>query len=102
MGSAVPLSKNAPALIAATPVGARTTVLLLVVCLIFSVGCAPKQAEEIVFVLDWTPNTNHTGLYVALANGYFTKHYMCARRIVMELPEEEAPEDAMAAIPFEE
>lgn len=25
----------------------------------------------ITFVLDWTPNTNHTGLYVALANGYF-------------------------------
>jgi ABC-type nitrate/sulfonate/bicarbonate transport system substrate-binding protein len=22
-------------------------------------------------VLDWTPNTNHTGIYVALANGYF-------------------------------
>ena len=39
---------------------------------------------------------------VELANGYFTKHYMCARRIVMELPEEETPEDAMAAIPFEE
>lgn len=27
--------------------------------------------EKITFVLDWTPNTNHTGLYVALANGYF-------------------------------
>ena len=22
-------------------------------------------------MLDWTPNTNHTGLYVAQANGYF-------------------------------
>lgn len=27
--------------------------------------------EKITFVLDWTPNTNHTGLYVALAKGYF-------------------------------
>lgn len=27
--------------------------------------------EEITFVLDWTPNTNHTGLYVAQAKGYF-------------------------------
>lgn len=26
---------------------------------------------EITFVLDWTPNTNHTGLYVAQENGYF-------------------------------
>ncbi|MBQ7935806.1 MAG: ABC transporter substrate-binding protein [Clostridia bacterium] len=31
----------------------------------------PEQKEKITFVLDWTPNTNHTGLYVALANGYF-------------------------------
>ncbi len=27
--------------------------------------------EEITFVLDWTPNTNHTGLYVAMEKGYF-------------------------------
>jgi ABC-type nitrate/sulfonate/bicarbonate transport system substrate-binding protein len=25
----------------------------------------------VTLVLDWTPNTNHTGLYVALENGYF-------------------------------
>ena len=46
------------------------------------VGCgASKDAEEeeqaqddlkkITFVLDWTPNTNHTGLYVAMEKGYF-------------------------------
>ena len=27
--------------------------------------------ERITFVLDWTPNTNHTGLYVAQEKGYF-------------------------------
>lgn len=27
--------------------------------------------EKITFVLDWTPNTNHTGLYVAMEKGYF-------------------------------
>ena len=27
--------------------------------------------QEVTMVLDWTPNTNHTGLYVALENGYF-------------------------------
>lgn len=27
--------------------------------------------EKVTFVLDWTPNTNHTGLYVALEKGYF-------------------------------
>lgn len=36
-------------------------------------GCAAKQPEQekITFVLDWTPNTNHTGLYVAQEKGYF-------------------------------
>ena len=28
-------------------------------------------AKKITFVLDWTPNTNHTGVYVAQAEGYF-------------------------------
>ncbi|MFC7062064.1 ABC transporter substrate-binding protein [Halobacillus seohaensis] len=30
-----------------------------------------ETLEEIKLVLDWTPNTNHTGLYVAQAEGYF-------------------------------
>ena len=30
-----------------------------------------EDLQTITFVLDWTPNTNHTGLYVALAKGYF-------------------------------
>ncbi|MCB7305291.1 ABC transporter substrate-binding protein [Bariatricus massiliensis] len=40
------------------------------------IGCADKgkdteKKEKITFVLDWTPNTNHTGLYVAQEKGYF-------------------------------
>ncbi|WP_058308066.1 ABC transporter substrate-binding protein [Gracilibacillus massiliensis] len=30
-----------------------------------------EELEEVTFVLDWTPNTNHTGLYVAQEEGYF-------------------------------
>ena len=30
-----------------------------------------KEKTKITFVLDWTPNTNHTGLYVAQDKGYF-------------------------------
>ena len=30
-----------------------------------------NDLEKITFVLDWTPNTNHTGLYVAQEKGYF-------------------------------
>lgn len=29
------------------------------------------EMTKITFVLDWTPNTNHTGLYVAQDQGYF-------------------------------
>lgn len=30
-----------------------------------------EELEKVTFVLDWTPNTNHTGLYVAQEKGYF-------------------------------
>lgn len=30
-----------------------------------------ETLEKVTVVLDWTPNTNHTGLYVAKENGYF-------------------------------
>ncbi len=35
---------------------------------------APAALEEVTLVLDWTPNTNHTGLYVAQENGYFAEN----------------------------
>ena len=31
----------------------------------------PEPLTHVTLMLDWTPNTNHTGLYVAQANGYF-------------------------------
>lgn len=33
-----------------------------------------KELEKVTFVLDWTPNTNHTGLYVAQEKGYFEEN----------------------------
>ena len=30
-----------------------------------------ENTVDITVCLDWTPNTNHTGMYVALANGYY-------------------------------
>ncbi len=30
-----------------------------------------NQLKKVTFALDWTPNTNHTGLYVAKEKGYF-------------------------------
>ncbi len=30
-----------------------------------------KNSKKITMVLDWTPNTNHTGIYIAQEKGYF-------------------------------
>ncbi len=38
-------------------------------------GCAPQpaEAEHAVLSLDWVPNTNHTGFYVALDKGWYAE-----------------------------
>ncbi len=33
----------------------------------------PGSLKKVTVVLDWTPNTNHTGLYVANEKGFFTE-----------------------------
>ncbi len=46
--------------------------LILSVVIIFSLSaCEKTEPDKITIVLDWTPNTNHTGIFVAQANGYF-------------------------------
>ena len=35
------------------------------------VQAAKQDVRKLTFVLDWTPNTNHTGIYVAREKGYF-------------------------------
>ena len=55
----------------------RILALLLCFAMLFSfAACGAKEdikknLTKITFCLDWTPNTNHTGLYVAQAKGYF-------------------------------
>jgi len=46
-------------------------VAIMAACLFAACGKKENETEKITFVLDWTPNTNHTGLYVAQAKGYF-------------------------------
>lgn len=46
--------------------------LALLAACVFS-GCKSGDAKKLTFVLDWTPNTNHTGLYVAQEKGYFAE-----------------------------
>ena len=45
--------------------------LLLLLVFIGSLAGCHEEPETITIVLDWTPNTNHTGIFVAQAKGYF-------------------------------
>ena len=49
------------------PVAAVTALLLL------AAACAdePRELDLVRLQLDWTPNTNHTGIYVAQAQGWY-------------------------------
>ena len=48
--------------------------LILALTLLLSLtACGGKPEEPITLVLDWTPNTNHTGIYVALEKGWFAE-----------------------------
>lgn len=59
----------------------RIVAVLLAAVMIMSItGCQSKEngseksegkLTKVTFVLDWTPNTNHTGIYVAKERGYF-------------------------------
>ena len=42
--------------------------LLVMISVVFAEG---ENLKKIVFCLDWTPNTNHTGVYAADALGYY-------------------------------
>lgn len=53
------------------------SVFVAVVTALSFTGCGQtttsenKNLEKVTVVLDWTPNTNHTGLFVAKEKGYF-------------------------------
>lgn len=45
--------------------------MALVAAFAAGVSAEDKDLEKVTFCLDWTPNTNHTGLYVAQSLGYY-------------------------------
>ena len=57
----------------------RAILLITAIFTLILAGCGGNNNEvtneeeltPVSFVLDWTPNTNHTGIYVAQAQGYF-------------------------------
>lgn len=60
---------------------------------VLNVNAEEGEPEKITFVLDWTPNTNHTGLYVAQSLGYFEEQGLEVE--VVQPPEDGA--DALVA-----
>ena len=58
-----------------------------------SVFAEEQATEKITFVLDWTPNTNHTGLYAAQSLGYFEEQGLEVE--IVQPPEDGA--DALVA-----
>lgn len=53
----------------------KINILMLMFILLFTfAGCTTVNSSKdnkITIVLEWTPNTNHTGIYAALEKGYF-------------------------------
>lgn len=48
--------------------------IVIMLCGVFASCSKPDMnTEKITFVLDWTPNTNHTGIYVAEKLGFFAE-----------------------------
>ena len=77
----------------------RMLALIMIVVMTFGLfGCGQastqegekdiKDLETITFVLDWTPNTNHTGLYVAQEKGFFEEEGLAVN--IVQPPEDGA------------
>jgi len=65
------------------------TLLFVTCCLLFVTGCGKKERPgHIRVVLDWTPNTNHTGLYVAREKGWFAEEGLTVE--ILQPPEDGA------------
>ncbi len=72
---------------------ALIVVLALMINCFALAGCDKKESskdesKKLTLVLDWTPNTNHTGIYVAIEKGYFAEEGIVVE--VVQPPEDGA------------
>ena len=50
------------------------TALLFLLLLLLPIGCSPAAPDEpgqVTVLLDWTPNTNYSGIYAAIEEGFY-------------------------------
>lgn len=59
--------------------------LIALLALLFLVP-ALGLCEDVTVILDYVPNTNHTGMYVALENGYYAEEGLNVQIIEIILP----------------
>jgi ABC-type nitrate/sulfonate/bicarbonate transport system substrate-binding protein len=72
-------------------------VVLMMFIILITTACGSPATKELIpvkLMLDWVPNTNHTGIFVAQAKGYF-KEAGLAVQIIQ--PGEVYPEAAVAS-----
>ena len=73
-------------------------IIVLLSITLITTACGGAAVEEelipVTFMLDWVPNTNHTGIFVAEANGYFEEAGLAVNVIQ---PGEVRPEAAVAS-----
>ncbi|MFD2114322.1 ABC transporter substrate-binding protein [Paenibacillus yanchengensis] len=53
-----------------------------------------NELIDVKMMIDWTPNTNHTGIFVALENGFYKKHGL---NVTIINPGDIPPEQVVAA-----
>ncbi|MFC1913102.1 ABC transporter substrate-binding protein [Chloroflexota bacterium] len=72
-------------------------IIILLIITLITIACgspADKELIPVTLILDWVPNTNHTGIFVAEANGYFEETGLAVEIIQ---PGEVYPEAAVAS-----
>jgi ABC-type nitrate/sulfonate/bicarbonate transport system substrate-binding protein len=78
------------------PMKRRILMVLLLLMALPAAACGgpdKKELTPVTFMLDWVPNTNHTGVFVAKAKGYFEEAGLDVKIIQ---PGEVYPEAAVA------
>ncbi len=61
--------------------------IIIAMGLLAQVGCSPavpEEPEQLTLLLDWTPNTNYSGIYAAIEEGYYDEQDL--RIDVIEAP----------------
>ncbi len=75
----------------------RVIIAVLMFITLVITGCGSRASQELIpvkLILDWVPNTNHTGIFVAQAKGYFEDAGLAVQIIQ---PGEVYPEAAVAS-----